>query len=223
MTMYCLTGLLPNKGTKLSGKIVCGDSTDILNLSPKQRRGFCSKQFSIILQDSINALDPYQRIDAQWAETIRFYHPDMDKDRIHNKICDTMSEFGIRDAKENMHKYPHQLSGGMRQRIAIALALESDAKILIADEPTTSLDSVNQRLIIDFIDQLCRDRDLSLIYITHNLGIVSHLCDRAIVLRNGNKIEDGTVRDVFLQPQTDYARKLINETARLQEDMQWEH
>jgi len=139
----------------------------------------------------------------------------MDRDAVDAHIREAMAAFGISDGAEAMRKYPHQLSGGMRQRIAIAMALESEAKILIADEPTTSLDTVNQRKVVEFIDGLCRRRGLSMLYITHNLGIVKAVCDSVIVMKDGTIVEQGPVRDVFEAPATAYTRQLIEGTRSL--------
>jgi ABC-type dipeptide/oligopeptide/nickel transport system ATPase component len=127
-----------------------------------------------------------------------------------------MEAFGITGGPEVARKYPHQLSGGMRQRIAIAMALESEAKLLIADEPTTSLDTINQRRAVEFIDNLRRERGLSMLYITHNLGIIQAVCENVIIMKDGGIVEQGRTREVFSHPKHAYARRLLDETRRIQ-------
>lgn len=219
MTMYAMLSLLPEKRTTLTGNInyleADGSYTDLLTMPFDKRNRYCADKVSIILQDSINALNPFERIETQWTETILFHRPDADKDRIPGHIERLLRRFGIPGGKAVMKKYPHQLSGGQRQRIAIAMALESGASILVADEPTTSLDTINQRKIIDFIVSLCKKNSLTMLYITHNLGIIQEICTHVAVMRYGEVIERGTVDDVFGSPKADYTKSLILETLKL--------
>lgn len=213
MTMYCLTALLPRHTCRVRGEILFRESngsyTNLLEVPWKERQRYCSRKICLILQDSINALNPFERVENQWAETVRLHHPGMERSAVSRHILEAMDAFGISDGGEVMRKYPHQLSGGMRQRIAIAMALESEAQILIADEPTTSLDTVNQRKVVEFIEGLCRARGLSMLYITHNLGIVRAVCDSVIVMKDGGIVEQGRVAEVFDAPAQAYTRQLI--------------
>lgn len=218
MTMYALTSLLPEKSTLLTGEILYRESdgsyTDLLKIPFQQRSAYCAEKVSLIFQDSINALNPYERISSQWQHTLRYRHPEMKKAEQMLHMKTRLRQFGIPD-EQVLRKYPHQLSGGMRQRIAIAMALESDAKILIADEPTTSLDAINQRKVVDFIRTLCRDRRLTLLYISHNLALLDELCTHAAILQNGRILESGSTTSVFHHPLQDYTRTLISETRKL--------
>lgn len=139
----------------------------------------------------------------------------MTKEQAREKIKEMMSIIGLDGDMEILNKYPDQFSGGMRQRIAITMALESNANILIADEPTTSLDAVNQKKLVSFIKQICRDRGLTLIFISHNLGLVSMLCENVLVMQNGEIIERGTVEEVFSHPAEPYTKALVNGTKEL--------
>ena len=220
MTMYCLTSLLPRKNTRVRGEILFrrsdGSYTDLLKLSWKERQRFSADHTCLILQDSINALNPFERIETQWMETVLLHRPGQDRAEVRDRILRQLDTFGIHGGEEVLRKYPHQLSGGMRQRIAIAMALESKARLLIADEPTTSLDTINQRKIVDFIVQLCRDRGLATLYITHNLGIVQAVCDTVTVMKDGRIIEQGLTESVFACPQAEYTRTLLEGTRSLQ-------
>ncbi|MCR4891244.1 MAG: ABC transporter ATP-binding protein, partial [Lachnospiraceae bacterium] len=219
MTMYALTSLLPEKSMEMTGSIFYrepdGSETDLLKMPYKDRHLYCSEKASLILQDSINALNPFEKIEKQWGETIRLHsRKELGKEEIQERILQQMERFGLSGGREVLKKYPHQLSGGMRQRIAIAMALESNSKLLIADEPTTSLDAINQRKIITFIDELCDKNKLTLLYISHNLGIVQDLCTHVAVMKDGWIIEQGRMEDVFYSPKEAYTKKLIEETLR---------
>ena len=220
MTMYCLTSLLPRRTTRVRGEILFreedGSYTDLLKLPEKERQRFSAAHTCLILQDSINALNPFERIGDQWMETVLLHQPAGEKSRIRERILQQLDTFGIHGGEEVLRKYPHQLSGGMRQRIAIAMALESPARLLIADEPTTSLDTINQRRIVEFIVGLCRERGLAMLYITHNLGIVQAICDTVTVMKDGQIIEQGSTAGVFAEPQAAYTRLLLEGTRSLQ-------
>lgn len=219
MTMHCLTALIPRNICEIQGEILFregdGHYTDALKLPWPERQRFCAKKISLILQDSINALNPFTHIEVQWAETAQLHHPEMARNSVREHLLRTMDAFGIPGGVETLRKYPHQLSGGMRQRIAIGMALESDAPILIADEPTTSLDTINQRKVVEFIEALCAQRGLSMLYITHNLGIVQAICDSAIIMKDGRIVEQGATRELFASPADPYTRQLIDGTRSL--------
>lgn len=218
MTMYALTSLLPAKSMVMSGEICYrepdGSYTDVLKLPAAARTAYCAGKVSLIFQDSINALNPFEKIGTQWRHTLKYRRPDMKKQMQTEHMAVRLAEFGIPDCGV-LQKYPHQLSGGMKQRIAIAMALESDAKILIADEPTTSLDAVNQRKVVTFIQELCAKRGLTLLYISHNLALLDEVCDHAAVVRNGMVVEHGSAAQVFHNPEHPYTRSLIEETRKL--------
>ncbi|MBQ3333996.1 MAG: ABC transporter ATP-binding protein [Eubacteriaceae bacterium] len=219
MTMYAMLSLLPERRTTLTGNIRYlepdGTYTDLLTMPFQERGRYCANKVSLILQDSINALNPFECIETQWTETVLLHRPDADRERIPGHIERLLRRFGIPSGKTVMKKYPHQLSGGQRQRIAIAMALESGADILVADEPTTSLDTINQRKIIDFIVGLCEKNHLTMLYITHNLGIIQEICTHVAVMRYGEVIERGTIDEVFGSPKADYTKSLIAETLKL--------
>lgn len=217
MTVYAMTALLPGS-MEAEGRIVFGADPlgrNLLDMKRSDRHRYCAGQVSVILQDSIHALNPYERIDRQWIPTVRLHHPDMPAEAVRPHLLERLERFGIAGGEAVLAKYPHQLSGGMKQRVAIAMALESGAQVLIADEPTTSLDAVNQRKVIAFLDQICRENHLTLIYITHTLGIIEALCTHVAILRDGRIAEQGRVADVFRHPANAYTARLLEETAKL--------
>lgn len=218
MTMYVLTSLLPDKSTIITGEIYYreadGSYTDILKLPFKKRSLYCADKAALIFQDSINALNPFETIGTQWRHTLRYRRQDLRREQQEAHMRARLVAFGISDCGV-LRKYPHQLSGGMKQRIAIAMALESDADILIADEPTTSLDALNQRNIVSFIDELCKKKGLTLIYISHNIALLDTICDHGVIVKNGSIVESGRTDQIFHNPENPYTKELINETRKL--------
>ncbi|MGP3788302.1 ATP-binding cassette domain-containing protein [Paenibacillus sp. 1A_MP2] len=213
MTMNMLCGMVPEH-TRVSGKVIFHGVQDIMKLNKKKRRHYCARNIAIILQDSINALNPYEKIKKQLEDSFLLHHPSQ-KDDQDVFVRQSLRDVGLEYDNTLLNKYPHQLSGGMRQRIAIAMALYSDARVLIADEPTTSLDTVNQKAFITFLKQMCYTKNLSMIYISHNLGLVQYLCEDVMVMNQGRIVERGTVREVFSNPVRAYTQQLVEATSRL--------
>jgi ABC-type dipeptide/oligopeptide/nickel transport system ATPase component len=214
MTMYALTGLVSPVAMDMTGSVSYYDGENVLDMREKQRRVYCAKNTAIIFQDSMNALNPHEKIYKQLEETILF-HSGITKTNASNRIGELMDMVGIKYDKSTLNKYPHQFSGGMRQRIAIVLALETNAKILIADEPTTALDSVNQLKTVEFIQNVCRRKNLSLVFISHNLGLIAKLCSDVIVMENGEIVDSGPVDSVFASPASSHTLELVNGAKKL--------
>ena len=163
---------------------------------------------SMIFQEPMSALNPSMRIDKQMVETIRL-HQDMTKEQALAHAADMLKKVGIPDPARVLKNYPHQLSGGMSQRVMIAMALSNDPELLIADEPTTALDVTIQAQILDLLRTLRRELDLSYLFISHDLNVVYQLCDRVLVMKEGRIVEQGTVDDIFDHPKDDYTRQLL--------------
>ena len=221
MTMYALTSLLPEKNTHISGKILYlekdGSYTDILTMPFKKRTEYCARKVSLIFQDSINALNPFERIQKQWHETVAIHHPQMKKEEMDTHIKERLKLFGIAD-DEALRKYPHQLSGGMKQRIAIAMALEADNQILIADEPTTALDVTVQAQILGLIRRLQKETGTSVIFISHDMGVISQMADRVAVMYAGQLVEYAEGEKIFTEPKHPYTQGLQAAIPRLDEE-----
>ena len=219
MTMKAMTALLPAGSTEYKGKILFrsddGSWQDLLQMPYQHRRKFIAQQIAIIFQDSINALNPNERIIKQWGETVMLHHPGLSEAERTEHLLAQMDIFGIRGGRETLQHYPDQLSGGMRQRIAIAMALESRAGILIADEPTTSLDAISQRNTIEFIRKLLEERQWTLLFISHNLGILQYMCDHIIIMKDGSIVEQGETEELFYHGKEPYTRQLVAETMKI--------
>ncbi|AGT44477.1 ABC transporter ATP-binding protein [Treponema pedis] len=214
--MYAITSLLP-KLSEVTGKIIVDGQTDILTLSEKEKRVFCSKNISIILQNSINSLNPYKKIYTQFVETARLYN-NSSREKALTKVFSLLEELGMSTKVKDYDKYPHEYSGGMRQQTAIALCLLNSPKILIADEPTTSLDAINQLKFINYIQSVCNKKNITLIYITHNFGLTLKICKDIIVLKDGEIVEKGNPENVFIKPKHVYTEILVNSAKQMMRD-----
>ena len=219
MTMNAITALLPEGSTEMEGRILFrlsdGSWQNLLEIPYKKRHAFVSEQVAVIFQDSINALNPNERILRQWCDTVRLHDASIGPEEIEKHLLERMEIFGVRGGKETLQHFPDQLSGGMRQRIAIAMALESRARILIADEPTTSLDAISQRNTIEFIRKLLDTNKLTLLFISHNLGILQYMCNHILIMKDGHMVEQGLTDDVFHHPKEPYTQELVRETMNI--------
>ena len=219
MTMNAITALLPEGSSEMEGRILFrlsdGSWQNLLEIPYKKRHAFVSEQVAVIFQDSINALNPNERILRQWSDTVRLHDASIGPEEIEKHLLERMEIFGVRGGKETLQHFPDQLSGGMRQRIAIAMALESRARILIADEPTTSLDAISQRNTIEFIRKLLDTNKLTLLFISHNLGILQYMCNHILIMKDGHMVEQGLTDDVFHHPKEPYTQELVRETMNI--------
>ncbi len=215
MTVYAIAGLLSGKKTRQTGSIfVCG--TDILTLPESVRQSFCASNISFIPQDSIHALNPYEPIGKQMYRVASFRGKCSRADR-RAYLEGRLEQFGINNGSEVLSMYPHQLSGGMRQRIAISMALEADTKILIADEPTTSLDVIHQARFLEFLKKTWEERRMTVIYVSHDIPLLGNICDELLIMKDGRCVEHGTRNDVLYEPKHSYTRKLMDEARKISE------
>lgn len=197
------------------------ENEDLLTLSERRMQKIRGGQIGIIFQDPMSCLNPTMTIGDQIAEGLRI-HRKIDKKEARSRATRLLEEVGIPAAKERYDSYPHQFSGGMRQRVMIAVALACNPKLLIADEPTTALDVTVQAQILEQISSICKEFGTALILITHDLGVVAGLSDRVIVMYAGKVIEEGETNEIFNNPRHPYTLGLLNSVPRLNEERQSE-
>ena len=202
------------------GKVVAGTAhfqgIDLLRMSKEEIRKVRGAQISMIFQDTMTALNPLLTIGRQITEPLET-HMNMSKSQAKKRAVELLSLVGIPDAKDRIGEYPHQFSGGMRQRAMIAMALACDPKILIADEPTTALDVTIQAQIIELVKRLRDEIGMAVIWITHDLGIIANLAQRVIVMYGGYFIEEAPVKELYKNPQHPYTIGLLGSLPRIDE------
>lgn len=210
VTTKSIMGLLPNNAQIVSGTIEY-EGKDLLKQPEKELQKLRGNELAEIFQDPMTALDPTMRVGRQIMEPL-LLHQKMDKATAKEKALAIMEKVGIVNAKERFNNFPYQFSGGMRQRIVIAMALICHPKVLIADEPTTALDVTIQSQILQLIKQLKDELGTAVIFITHDLGVVAGIADRVAVMYAGRILEFGTVEDIFYHPQHPYTIGLLKST-----------
>jgi peptide/nickel transport system ATP-binding protein len=200
------------------GKIVSGeilfDGKDLLTLSDSQMRGMRGDDIAMIFQDPMTSLNPVFTVGEQIAEALRL-HRKMSNKQAREATIEAMREVAIPDPARRVDDYPHQLSGGMRQRIMIAMALACNPRLLIADEPTTALDVTIQAQILELLDDLRKQRDLAVLLITHDLGVVAEVADRVAVMYTGRIVEESPVEELFARPKHPYTEGLLRSVPKL--------
>ncbi|NOT38612.1 MAG: ABC transporter ATP-binding protein [Saprospiraceae bacterium] len=211
VTAMSITRLLASNAKYHNGKIRYrhnGNLVNLLELKEEEIRHFRGRIISIIFQEPLSALNPLLTCGYQVAEAL-LTHKLCTKADVKEKVCYWLSKVGISEPDRIYKSYPHQLSGGQLQRVLIALALCCNPKIVIADEPTTALDVSIQKKILDLLLELKKEFNLSIIFISHDLGVIQYLCDKVIVLRNGKKLEEGTTKEIFSNPKNVYTKGLL--------------
>ena len=201
--------LLPQTAKIKSGKIIV-DGTDITAYREREMTALRGSLFSMVFQDPMTALDPTMTIGAQIAEAVLAHRPKLEKSAVRARVIELLELVGIDRAQERMALYPHNFSGGMRQRVVLAIALAGNPRILFADEPTTALDVTIQAQILEMLKKLNRESGVSMLFISHNLNVVRKLCRRVAVMQRGVLVEEGDTDQVFYHPQHPYTQKLID-------------
>jgi peptide/nickel transport system ATP-binding protein/oligopeptide transport system ATP-binding protein len=208
-----LMGLTPRVNTTFEGSARVG-SLDVLGASDDELRRIRGEEIAMIFQDPMTSLNPVQRIGAQIVEQIQA-HRDMPDGEAHDRAVELLERVGIPRAQERIRSYPHEFSGGMRQRVMIAMALSCDPSVLIADEPTTALDVTIQAQILEVIKELRERTGAGIVLVTHDLGVVADIADRILVMYSGRVVEQGTVDEIFYDPQHPYTWGLLGSIARV--------
>ncbi len=208
VSMMALMGLLEGQGVVTSDQMLF-DGKELSTLSAKEKRKIIGKDIAMIFQDPMTALNPSYTVGFQIEEVLKV-HIGLNRKARRQRAIELMREVEIPDPERRLSAYPHQLSGGMSQRVAIAMAIACEPRLLIADEPTTALDVTIQAQIMDLLLRLQKERGMALIMITHDLAVVSELAQRTVVMYAGQVAETGAVSDVFFQPAHPYTKALID-------------
>ena len=207
MTCHAIMGLLRRKGVEITGTAEF-DGKDLLAMSEEELRDYQGEELSIIFQEPMTSLNPTMKIGKQVEESLRI-HTNLTKEERKARALEAMELAELSDPERIYNRYPHELSGGMRQRVMIASALVLRPQLLIADEPTTALDVTIQAEILRTLKEINRKEGTSILFISHDLGVIRALCRRVVVMQNGLIVEEGPVEQVFHHPQQEYTKKLI--------------
>ncbi|WHY88506.1 ABC transporter ATP-binding protein [Neobacillus novalis] len=212
LTALSIMRLLPEKA-KLEGSILLDDE-NVTEFSKRRLEKVRGNQMSMIFQDPLTSLNPLHTVGRQIEEAL-ILHTDSNKAERKRRVIQLLKEVGLPRAEDLVNEYPHQLSGGMRQRIMIAIAMACHPKLLICDEPTTALDVTVQAQILDLMNHLKQINDMGIIMITHDLGVVAEVCDKVIVMYAGKVVEQANVKELFLNPKHPYTKGLLESIPKL--------
>ncbi len=211
VTGRAIMGILPGNARVESGSILYG-GRDLLQLSERELVPLRGRRIAMVFQDPLSSLNPIVRVGRQITEAMGL----RSRAEAKKKALALMEEVGIREPEKRFYQYPFEFSGGMRQRIVIAIALAADPEILICDEPTTALDVTIQAQILELLDRLKQQRQLSVLFITHDLGVVAHMADSVAVMYAGKIVEEGTAEEIFYDPRHPYTWALLSAMPDLQ-------
>ena len=207
MSALAIAGLLSRRDMHKRGQILF-DGLDLLTCERSKLRKIQGNEISMIFQEPMTSLNPVKRIGWQIEESLRI-HTELNKEERYQKAIEMMKEVELPDPERLYRQYPHELSGGMRQRVMIAAAMICNPRILIADEPTTALDVTIQAQIVELLKQMNREKQTSILFISHDLSLVKQLCERVLVMKGGYIVETGLTQEVFAHPKEEYTQRLI--------------
>lgn len=207
MSALAIAGLLSRRDMHRKGQILF-DGLDLLTCERSKLRKIQGNEISMIFQEPMTSLNPVKRIGWQIEESLRI-HTELNKEERYQKAIEMMKEVELPDPERLYRQYPHELSGGMRQRVMIAAAMICNPRILIADEPTTALDVTIQAQIVELLKRMNREKQTSILFISHDLSLVKQLCERVLVMKGGYIVETGLTQEVFAHPKEEYTQRLI--------------
>ncbi len=213
VSAYSLMRILTDTGRVTEGEVLF-KGENILNYTPQQMQSFRGSRISMIFQDPMTCLNPVFSVGSQLREAIRI-HTDRTKEQVQARALEMLTLVGVNEPERRLKQYPHELSGGMRQRVMIAMALACEPDILIADEPTTALDVTIQAQILELMQSLQKKLGMAIIMITHDLGVIADMCDEIIVMYAGKVCERGTADEIFYNPRHEYTKGLIRSIPRI--------
>lgn len=215
VTNLSIMKLIPSPPGKIVGGEVLFEGKNILDLPESELRKIRGNKISMIFQDPMTSLNPFLRISTQMIETIQLHEKDVSKEEAKKRSIEMLQKVGIPAAEKRIDSYPHQFSGGMRQRVMIAMALSCNAQVLIADEPTTALDVTIQAQILELIQDISKDFGTAVILITHDLGVVAGMCDKVCVMYAGKVVEQAYTHELYSNPAHPYTSGLIQSVPRM--------
>ena len=218
VTMLSLMRLIPTPPGQIVGGSIILDGEDLVHLPENQMSKLRGSKIALIIQDPMTSLNPVFSIGNQVSEAIRI-HQDIPRRRVKERALEMLRKVNIPAAETRMRDYPHQMSGGMRQRVVGAISISCEPSVLIADEPTTSLDVTIQAQYLKLLRELQKESNMALIFITHDFGIVAKMCDNVAVMYAGKIVEFGSVRDIFNHPSHPYTEALLASVPKLEEDV----
>ncbi|HVH51024.1 MAG TPA: ABC transporter ATP-binding protein [Gaiellaceae bacterium] len=221
VSTLALLGLIPQP----PGKIVSGTAMfkgkDLLKLKKRELRDFRGEEVAMVFQDPMTSLNPVLKIGFQLGEAIKTHHPDESDEKVKERVVDLLRLVGVPNPESRYTNYPHEFSGGMRQRAMIAMSIANSPSLLIADEPTTALDVTIQAQVLEVLKTVQEETHAATILITHDLGIVAELCERVLVMYGGRIVESGDVTTIFRAPRHPYTIGLMDSLPKLTEDEEW--
>ncbi len=209
VSSMAVLGLHDTRSARITGSIKVG-GTEVIGLSDADMRDMRGNSVAMIFQDALAALHPFYRVGAQLAEAYRIHHPSASKKDARRRAIEMLDRVGIPEPQSRVDDFPHQFSGGMRQRVMIAMGLINDPSLLIADEPTTALDVTVQAQILDLLQDLQREFNSAIVIITHDLGVIAEVADDVLVMYSGRAVEYGTCREILTHPEMPYTWGLLS-------------
>jgi len=216
VTALSMMRLLPKPSGNIDNGSIMYNGSDITKMVPDELYKIRGNHISMIFQEPMTALNPVHKIRSQLGETYKLHNREMSKDQVHQACIEMMTKVGIPSPEARLDDYPHQLSGGMRQRVMIAIALACKPDILIADEPTTALDVTIQAQILELMKELQTETGMAIVFITHDLGVIAEICDEVMVMYGGRVAEKANVLDLFGNPRHPYTKGLLQSIPRLE-------
>jgi len=216
-----LLGLIPQPPGRIVGGSAMFQGRDLLKLKRRQLRELRGEEMAMVFQDPMTSLNPVLKVGYQLGEAVKTHHPKEPDDKIKARVIDLLRLVGVPEPETRYAQYPHEFSGGMRQRAMIAMSIANNPSLLIADEPTTALDVTIQAQVLEVLKRVQAETNAATILITHDLGIVAELCERVLVMYGGKIVEAGDVHTIFQKPRHPYTIGLMDSLPKLTEDEDW--
>ncbi len=216
-----ILGLIPQPPGRIASGTATFKGKDLLKMSKKELRRFRGDELAMVFQDPMTSLNPVIKVGDQLGEAIKTHYPKEKNKAVHERVVDLLRMVGVPNPETRYNQYPHEFSGGMRQRAMIAMSIANSPSLLIADEPTTALDVTIQAQVLEVLKTVQEKTDAATILITHDLGIVAELCERVIVMYGGKIVEHGDVHTIFRSPRHPYTIGLMDSLPKLTEDEEW--